>query len=81
MHPKCLLVDPQLVHSRSWTSSSYPPRTSVRSEDLKVVNENGTATAFEYFSVPLVYCINQDFQNFDKSNKEEISPILKILIN
>ena len=50
-------------------------------DELEVVNENGTTAASEYFSMPLIYCINQDFQNFDKNNEEEIPPVLKHLIN
>ena len=46
-----------------------------------MLNENGMAVASEYFSVPLSYCINQDFQNFDENNKEEIPPVLKYLLD
>mgnify|MGYP003702686569 CR=1 FL=1 len=37
--------------------------------------------ASEYFSVPLIYCINQDFQNFDENNEEEIPLVLKYLLD
>lgn len=31
--------------------------------------------------MPLIYCINQDFQNFDKNDEEEIPPILQYLLD
>ena len=45
-----------------------------------MLNENDVDVVFEYFSVPLIYCLNQDFQNFDKNDEEEIPPILQRLI-
>ena len=39
------------------------------------------AVASEYFFVPLIYCINQDFQSFDENDEEEIPPVLKHLID
>ena len=35
----------------------------------------------EYFSMPLIYCLNQDFQNFDENDEEEIPPVLQCLID
>ena len=46
-----------------------------------MINENGAAVAFEYFSVPLIYCINQDFQNFDENDEEVIPPVLQFLLD
>lgn len=46
-----------------------------------MLNENDVAMVSEYFSVPLIYCLNQDFQNFDKNDEEEIPPILQRLID
>ena len=48
---------------------------------MEVLNENCAAVAFEYFSVPLIYCMNQDFQNFDEYDEEEIPPFLQRLID
>ena len=42
--------------------------------------EIDVAVVSEYFSVPLIYCINSDFQNFDENDEEEIPPILQRLI-
>ena len=44
------------------------------------MNENAIVDS-EYFSVPLVYCIDQDFQNFNENEEEGIPLVLKILIN
>ena len=30
--------------------------------------------------MPLICCINQDFQNFDENDEEEIPPVLKYLL-
>ncbi|KAF5932136.1 hypothetical protein HYC85_028307 [Camellia sinensis] len=49
-------------------------------DKLDLVNENATADS-EYFCVPLVYCIDHDFQNFDDNEEEGIPLVLKILIN
>ena len=35
----------------------------------------------EYFSVPLIYCLNQDFQNFDENDEGEIPPVFQQLID
>ena len=48
-------------------------------DKLDFMNEN--AADFEHFSVPLVYCIDQDFQNFNENEEEGIPLVLKILIN
>ena len=49
------------VLSRSSFSFSFESVVTEESGDLEVINENEVAVAFEYFSVPLIYCINQDF--------------------
>ncbi|KAF5931579.1 hypothetical protein HYC85_027750 [Camellia sinensis] len=69
------------VLSRSSFSFFFESIVTEELDDLEVANENSAVVAFEYFSVPLVYCINQDFQNFDENNEEEIPPILKHLID
>ena len=46
-----------------------------------MINEIRIAVASEYFSMPLIYCINQDFQNFDENNEEEIPSVLLCLID
>ena len=45
-----------------------------------MLNENDVAVVSKYFSVPLIYCINSDFQNFDENDEEEIPPVLQRLI-
>ena len=62
-------------------SFSFESVVTEESGDLEVINENGMAVASEYFSVPLIYYINQDFQNFDENDEEEIPPILKYLLD
>ena len=69
------------VLSRSTFSFSFESVVTEESGDLEVINENGMAVVFEYFSVPLIYCINQDLQNFDENDEEEIPPILKYLLD
>ena len=64
------------VLSRSSFSFSFESVVTEESGDLEVINENGMAVASEYFSMPLVYCINQNFQNFDENDEEEIPLIL-----
>ena len=49
--------------------------------DLEENNENEMAMAFENSSMPLIYCINQNFQNFDENDEEEIPPVLQRLID
>ena len=49
-------------------------------DELDLLNVNPTAVS-EYFSVPLVYCIVHDFQNFDKNDEEGIPLVLKHLID
>ena len=48
---------------------------------MEVFNENDVDVVSEYFSVPLIYCFNQDFQNFDENNEEEIPPVLHRFID
>ena len=55
--------------SRSSFSFSFEFVVTEESDDLEVINENGMAVAFEYFSVPLIYCINSDFQIFDENDE------------
>mgnify|MGYP003703501807 CR=1 FL=1 len=43
-------------------------------------HENDVNVVSEYFSVPLIYCLNQDFQNFDENDEEEIPPILQCFV-
>ena len=45
-----------------------------------MLNENQVTVVSEYFSVPLIYCINSDFQYFDENDEEEIPPVLQRLI-
>mgnify|MGYP003702660969 CR=1 FL=1 len=49
-------------------------------DDLDELNENQVTVVSEYFSVPLIYCINSDIQNFDENDEEEIPPVLQRLI-
>ncbi|KAF5934632.1 hypothetical protein HYC85_030803 [Camellia sinensis] len=49
-------------------------------DELDLVNEIAT-TDSEYFSMPLVYCIDPDFQNFDENEEEGIPLVFKNLIN
>ena len=70
-----------VVLSRSSFSFTFESVLIEDLDELEVVNENGTTAAFEYFSVPVVYCIIQVFQNFDENDEEEILSILKHLID
>ena len=70
-----------VVLSRSSFSFSFESVVIEELDELDVVNENGTTAVSERFSMPLVYCINQDFQNFDKNGEEEIPLVLKHLID
>ncbi|GMP54864.1 hypothetical protein CsSME_00019890 [Camellia sinensis var. sinensis] len=67
----------------SWSSFSFSFESVVTEEldELEALNENDTIAIYEYFSVPLVYCINHDFQNFDKNDEEGIPLVLKHLID
>ena len=69
------------VLSRSSFSFSFESVVIEESDDLDVLNENGMAVVFEFYSMPLIYCINQDFQNFDENDEEEIPPILKYFLD
>ncbi|KAF5933234.1 hypothetical protein HYC85_029405 [Camellia sinensis] len=68
------------VLSRSSFSFSFESVVTEELDELDLLNENATAD-FEYFSVPLVYCIDHDFQNFDENDKKGIPRVLKHLIN
>ena len=57
-------------------SFSFESVVTEESDDLDVLNENDVAVVSEYFSVPLIYCLNQDFQNFDENDEGEIPPVL-----
>ena len=64
------------VMSRSSFSFSFESVVTENSDDLDVLNENQVTVVSEYFSVPLIYCINSDFQIFDENDEEEIPPVL-----
>ncbi|KAF5933295.1 hypothetical protein HYC85_029466 [Camellia sinensis] len=69
------------VDSESDSSSSESESESKESDELDdVLNENCATVAFDYFSMPLIYCINSDFQNFDENDEKEIPPVLKYLL-
>ena len=65
------------VMSRSSFSFSFESVVTENSNDLDVLNENQVTVVSEDFSVPLIYCINSDFQNFDENDEEEIPPGLQ----
>ncbi|GMP73898.1 hypothetical protein CsSME_00031489 [Camellia sinensis var. sinensis] len=67
----------------SWLSFSFSFESVVTEEldELEALNENDTTAVSEYFSVPLVYYIDHDFQNFDKNDEEGIPMVLKHLID
>ena len=69
-----------VVLSRSSFSFSFESVVTEELDELDFVNENATADS-EYFFLPLVYCIDNDFQNFDENNEEGIPLVLKHLIN
>ena len=69
------------VLSRSSFSFSFESVVTEESDGLEVFNENDVDVVSEYFSVPLIYCLNQDFQNFDENDEEEIPPVLQRLID
>ena len=60
------------VLSRSSFSFSFESVLTEESDDLDVLNENQVAVVSEYFSLPLIYCINSDFQNFDENDEDEV---------
>ena len=62
-------------------SFSFESVVTEESDGLEVFNENDADVVSEYFSVPLIYCLNQDFQNFDENDEEEIPPVLQRLID
>ena len=66
--------------SRSSFSFSFESVVTDELDELDFKNKNATAD-FEYFSMPLVYCIDQDFQNVNENDEEEIPLALKNLIN
>ena len=67
--------------SRSSFSFSFESGVTKKSYGLdEVLNENCAAVAFDYFSVPLIYCINSNFHNFDENDEEEIPLVLQRLI-
>ena len=66
--------------SRSSFFLSFESAVTEELGELDLLNENATANS-EYFFVPLVYCIDHDFQNFDENEEEEIPPILQRLID
>ncbi|KAF5934569.1 hypothetical protein HYC85_030740 [Camellia sinensis] len=68
------------VKSRSSFSFSFESVVTEISDDLDELNENLVTVVSEYFSVPLIYCMNSDFQNFDENDEEEIPPVLQRLI-
>lgn len=45
-------------------------------DELDLMNENDAVDS-EYFFVLLVYCIDQDFQNFNENEDVGIPPVLK----
>ena len=65
-----------IVLSRSSFSFFFESVVTEESDNLDMLNENGMDVVSEYFFVPLIYCINQDFQNFDENDEEEIPPVL-----
>ena len=67
------------VLSRSSFSFSFKSVVTEDSDDLDVLNENQVAVVSEYFSVPLIYCINSDFQNFDENDEDEVPPVFPTL--
>ncbi|GMP34651.1 hypothetical protein CsSME_00007433 [Camellia sinensis var. sinensis] len=69
-----------IVLSRSSFSFSFESIVTEELDELDLLNMNTTAIS-EYFSVPLMYCIDHDFQNFDKNDEEGISLVLKHLID
>ncbi|GMP35086.1 hypothetical protein CsSME_00007686 [Camellia sinensis var. sinensis] len=68
------------VLSRLSFSFSFESVVIEEPNELDFMNKNAIADA-EYIFVLLVYCIDQDFQNFNKNEDEGIPLILKILIN
>ena len=68
------------VMSRSSFAFSFESVVTENSDDLDVLNKNQVTVVSEYFSVPLIYCINSDFQNFDENDEDEIPPVLQRLI-
>ncbi|GMP63150.1 hypothetical protein CsSME_00024952 [Camellia sinensis var. sinensis] len=70
-----------IVLSRSSFSFSFESVVTEELDELKPLNENDTTAVSEYFSVPLVYCIDHDFQNFDENDEEGIPLVLKHLID
>ncbi|GMP89294.1 hypothetical protein CsSME_00040933 [Camellia sinensis var. sinensis] len=70
-----------VVLFRSSFSFSFESIVIEELDELETLNENGTTAVSEYFSMPLVYCIDHDFQNFDKNYEEGIRLVLKHLIN
>ena len=69
------------VLSRASFSFSFVSVVTEEPGDLEVLNENGATMAFDYFSVPLIYCMNQDFKNFDENDEEEIPPVLQYFLD
>ena len=49
------------VLSRSSFSFSFESVVTEESDGLEVFNENDVDVVSEFFSVPLIYCLNQDF--------------------
>ncbi|XP_028105526.1 uncharacterized protein LOC114304566 [Camellia sinensis] len=82
----CLTWQVEKGFLSSYESSGEPESDSIEfveskldSKEPKRLNEN-TAN-FVYFSAPLIYCINQDFHNFNENKEEEIPLALKSLIH
>ena len=59
------------VLSRSSFSLSFESVVTEESDGLEVLNEIYVDVVSEYFSVPLIYCLNQDFQNFDENDRKK----------
>ena len=68
------------VLSKSSFSFSFESVVTEELDGSEVSNENEVTVVSEYFSVPLIYCLNQDFQIFDENDEDEIPPVLQRLI-